>query len=299
MSWLSELTDGARDIVNNDDVARSRFVAEQEFIPTREGVAALQWLSYLRRTAYGTQRPRNQHVVAEPGMGKSRLLRHYLSQFEPLRDEDGVLRREVILVEAPEDGEITHVRQRLAVACFPGLDPNAKYSTQDVSSLLIACGVKQVLFDEMGNILNGSRLSQQKVLALVKSITNIGITVGIATTDGLRLVLAADPQLRSRFHVTKLNLWEETNDLRSFLSDLERQLPFPQPSHLASEGFVRQILSKKQVSTSDILDPIRDACRLAFSERAACISLHHLQQAMDATFPPGGGLEVLSDESTG
>ncbi|BDU16628.1 TniB family NTP-binding protein [Lysobacter auxotrophicus] len=285
-----QLTAPARAMLLGSVSERSAFVSTQAYIPTTEGVAALQWLSYLRRHAYGVDRPRNQHVVAPPGTGKSRLLSHYASQFEPVRDQFGVLKREVALAEAPEDGDLRHMRSRIATACMPGLNENGSYSTEDVIELLLAASVRQLLLDEMGNILNGSRLSQQKILALIKGVTNRGITVGIATTDRLRLVLAADEQLKDRFHMTTLRHWQESEGLRSFLDAVELQLPLPNPSKLSSPAIVRCFLRRERNSTSGILDPIRDACRIAFQEDLPNLTLDLIEDAIESPFPPGGGL---------
>ncbi|KIQ27732.1 hypothetical protein RT95_06710 [Xanthomonas campestris] len=224
-------------------------------------------------------------------MGKSRVLRHYASKFGATRKPNGVLQREVVLVEAPEDGELAHMRGAIARACLPGLQVNAYYSTEEVLEILMATGVRQLLLDEMGNVLNGSRSSQLRVLALLKRITNMGITAGIATTENLRFVLSADDQLKSRFHITVLRPWGETEELRAFLDAVEMQLPLPSPSHLASPDVVRCLLSRDCHSTSDILDPIRDACRMAFYDNAPCISIPTLKQAIEAFFPPDGGME--------
>lgn len=290
MTWEDELSEPARAVLRGSAADRSAFVSKQSFIPTHDCIAALQWLSYLRRQYYGVDRPKNVHIVALPGMGKSRVLKQYIEQFSPVRDENGLLRREVVLIEMPEDGELRHLQKAIVTACLPGLEPNDRYSSRDVLEVLKACCVRQLLFDEMGNILNGSRLSQQRALAFIKSITNQGITVGVATTPRLKLALHADEQLASRFHVVEVRVWRESDELRSFLDAVERQLPFSEPSFLASPGMVRTLLAREELTSSLILEVLRDACRAAFISGEPNITAQGLRSVMESPFPPDGGI---------
>ncbi|WP_394005081.1 TniB family NTP-binding protein [Luteimonas sp. WGS1318] len=266
---------------------RCAAIKEFEFIPTSEAIAALQWLSYLRRHEAGSDRPRGIHIVAAPGMGKSRILRHYAGQNLPnSRDDRGILRKSVVLCEIPEAGDLTSVRYAIIKGCLPGIGQRTSFRTVDVEEALAAVGCTQLLLDEFGNVLNSGRSAQQRSLALVRHLVNIGITVGIATTERLRTAISTDESLNSRFKVARITEWGEDEQFRSFLAGVERQLPFKYPSRLHSESFVSWFSGHKVSSTAKILNVIKDASCRAIRRGADNLHIDDLKEEPHLRVPP-------------
>jgi hypothetical protein len=257
------------------------------FIPHRATVIALEFMSNYRRHEFGRQRPRNLHLVAVGGMGKSFLLTHYQGQHGASeRSPDGAKPVPVILIEAPEDGNFEKLSQRMLRACYPSFNPVPRSSyVEDCPQMLLAAGVRQILIDEAGNLLNSGPAAQQRCLAFLKRLSNCGFTLVVATTEDFRSVLAADKQLRSRFREALLPAWRESEELRGFLAALERQLPFDQPSGLSGREVVRWVVAK-QLSTGEIVDALRDATVYALRREAACLDISLLELAAQGDLAP-------------
>lgn len=290
MNAPAHLLPEAARLLKADVDTRMTYIKQLPFVAYPAGVKALEWLSYLRRFEYGRDRPRNLHIVGVGGIGKSRLFSHYASQHEPLpRDSDGQRLRPVLLVEAPENGDLKQLSDNLLAACLAGLTPRCPGSYAGrIEQILQVSGVQQVLIDEAGNLLNAGKSRQQQCLAFIKRITNLGVTVAIATTENMKMVLAADEQLYSRFKQVALPKWQESNELRGFLAGVEARLPLPLPSHLASIGMVRWFIAQQCLRTGTMLEVIRDAAHIAFREDLPNLTVPLLDSVLHAAGPPDG-----------
>lgn len=259
------------------------------FVPHPAAVRVLRSLSWLRRNAAGLDRPKCLHLAAESGMGKSRLLRYYMSQMAAESAASGLRRREVILVEAPFDGHHRKLARAIIDACLPGYPVNRTSSAYDVAlTLMDSSGVKQILIDEAGNFLNAGRGTQQQTLAFLKTVSNRGMTVCIATTRNMVNVLAADEQLQSRFNRADLPAWKESREFRQFLAGLEQAIALPSPSHLDSMAVVKWLLVNDCSTTARLVELIVSAAAIAKREGLPCLTLQALERAQSLAIEGGG-----------
>ncbi|CAD7381515.1 MULTISPECIES: TniB family NTP-binding protein [Xanthomonas] len=253
------------------------------FVLSSTSVRILKILSQLRAGEYKRSRPVCLHIAAAAGSGKSRLLNHYMSQVSALRETSGSRYREAILIEAPYDGNCLKMCRSIINACLPGY-PFRKTQNihEQVADLLLASGVKQLLIDEAGHILNAGKAGQQYTLALIKSICNLGITICIATTKNMVNVLAADEQLASRFKRVELPVWSESMQFRQFLAGIEAQLHLPSPSHLDSKIIIRWLTTHDCCVTFRLLEVLMGAARLAHNRGQERITIELLDECWKA-----------------
>ena len=252
------------------------------FIPHPAAVTYLKLASHLRRNEAGRDRPKCVHLAAGPGAGKTRLQKHYLEQVAPQRDQSGPRQRDVIYVEAPYDGHHGKLARSIIDACLPGGYPVRRPSAlcEVALTLIASSGVRQILIDEAGNLLNAGRSTQQQSLAFIKAITNRGVTISIASTMNLVNVLAADEQLQSRFTRVEIPMWAESESFRSFLASIELELRLPQASGLSDQAIVRWLVSRGCCTTSRVLEVICNAKRIADSQGLARIDIRLLDIAL-------------------
>lgn len=252
------------------------------FIPHPAAVTYLKLVSHLRRHEAGRDRPKCVHLAAGPGAGKTRLQMHYLEQVAPKSNEAGTRQREVIYVEAPYDGHHGKLARSIIDACLPGGYPVRRPSALCDTALILlsSSGVRQILIDEAGNLLNAGRSTQQQTLAFIKAITNRGVTVSIASTMNLVNVLAADEQLQSRFTRIEIPTWTESQSFRSFLASIEIELALPQPSGLNDQVIVRWMIARGCCTTSRILEVISGAKRIADERGLSRIDVQVLDLAL-------------------
>lgn len=259
---------------------------ELRFIPVSSHLAALKWLRHLYCHEYGRTRPLSLHLMGEAGMGKSRILKHYHALHHGrLRDPSGFHPLHVILVEAPDDGDCRRLCEGLIRECLPSFEPGRRFRHVEMCvEVLIRSGVRQVLIDEAGNLLHAGRVRQQQTLAVLKRLTNCGLTLCIATTENMRNVLAADEQLHSRFRPLLLPRFQESEDFRVLLAGIDAQQLGP--SHLDSQRFVRWFLANGYCTTGAIEKLIYNASLRATGRGNAVLTLELLQEAMADPLPP-------------
>lgn len=250
------------------------------FVPYPDAVKILRALSEFRKHESGRDRPRCLHIVAASGMGKSRLLRHYMQQICRDRSSQGLKPREALLVETPFDGDYRELCRLIVDSCLPGypLGRGPRLSALTTHALQVT-GVRQLLLDEAGHALNTGRGGQQRLLGLLKSISNLGVTVAVATTVNLANAMAADEQLHSRFTRIDIPIWRESMELRQFLCGIERLLSLPRPSHLDSMATVRWFVVNQCLTTENLIGVILGAARLAKQENEPHLSVGLLEQA--------------------
>lgn len=264
------------------------------FVLSSHSVRILKVLSLLRTGEYRRSRPVCLHIAAAAGSGKSRLLNHYMSHVSVDRETSGSRYREAILIEAPYDGNCMKMCRSIINACLPGFPIRKTHNIHEqVAEVLQASGVKQLLIDEAGHILNAGKSGQQYTLALIKSICNLGITVCIATTKNMVNVLAADEQLASRFKKMELPVWSESNDFRQFLAGVELELGLPEPSNLDGKVVVRWLTAHDCCVTFRLLEVVLGAARLAHLRGAGRISI----ELLDECWKFGLGIEEKGLES--
>ena len=286
MTSYSHLSDRAKQALCLDPEGRWACAKSLPFIPTRDCVVALRWMSYQRRYSSGFSRAHGTLVVGAPGMGKSMLLGHYMSLHgQPYQSGDGRRCRSAVAIEAPIDGDPSRLRDSICHACLAGLGSVTLYDS-DVVSSLHSVRAKQLLIDEAGNLLHTGPRMQQKSLALLKKMSNAGIAIVLATTTRLNTVIALDEQLNDRFRRVELRSWIESNDLRSFLDAVERELPLPEPSYLSCPEIIRWIIGSGLTRTGVFMEVIFQACHRAFLKDWPCLSLKRMEEALDDPLPP-------------
>lgn len=269
-------------------LAESNEIGEHEhlygdlpYVLSPQSVRILKMLSSLRRGEYQRSRPICLQIVASAGSGKSRLVQHYMSQVSNEREEVGSRYREAVLIEAPYDGNCRKLCRSIINSCLPDFPVTKTVEIHERTlHVLRVAGVRQVIIDEAGNILNAGRAGQQHTLALIKSICNAGITVCIATTKNMVNVLAADEQLASRFKKVELPVWSESQDFRRFLAGIEAELQLPAPSRLDSQTIIRWLTTHDCCLTSRLLEVLMGAARLALSRGEGCITLALLEETL-------------------
>lgn len=250
------------------------------FLPHPSAIKALAALSDFRERESGRDRPRCLHIVAASGMGKSRLLQHYVGQLVRDSGVQGAQARDVVSIELPADGCYRELARLIVNKCMPGYPvsrtPRLLLLAQD--ALRNAC-VRQLVLDEAGHTLHTGKVGLQRLLGFLKSISNMGITIAIATTAQMANAVAVDEQLRSRFVRIELPMWRESRELRQFLVGIEEVLPFSRKSHLDSRDFVRWFVVNQCLLTDHLIGVLCEATRQALRERKACITPDMLDKA--------------------
>jgi len=297
MSTPAELSDDARRLLDAPAVAKVDWVMADAWVHTSFTTAAFQWMRYMYRCG-PVIRPPCLQIIADGGMGKTAVLLAFAALY-PVRetaDDPSRLLRPVVYAECkPENRGEEGVRHVILKACWPQAK-NFCYSEDEIDGTLQAQGVRVLLLDELGELTKAGAASHRRALSELKRISN-GSHVGIVATtvSNLAHMLDVDQQFASRFkRKISIKPWSLSNDLRSFVFGLERNLPFPERSFLDGPQCLPWIAQYGEGNTKEIVELIRLAALHALGASAPCVGMDHLKKAAESELPPEIVLEAAA-----
>lgn len=145
-----------------------------------------------------------------------------------------------------------------------------------------------LLLDEFGELTKAGATSHRRALSELKRLSNTA-RVGIvaATVSNLAHVLDVDQQFASRFK-RKITMapWALSNELRSFVYGLQRNLPFPECSRLDDRQCLPLIAQHTEGNTKEVVEVVRLAALHALGVDARFIAYDHLVLAIESSAPP-------------
>jgi hypothetical protein len=239
----------AKSLVNAAPPERVRSILKPRFIehPTVQRIR--QWVDR-RLQGPRSVRPPCLLIAADSGAGKTSTLLH-LQRCHPDRmsPEGGKTIRTIVRCDIEPYPEIQSMQQIL-LTCLGA--PPIELRTKDQRNDLIGRYLKEletqvVLFDELQHVLHLSLRWQAIAMDWIKWIsTHARVHVVCAGVQGVERLVRNDPQLSSRFPVTKLPRWSEGRVFGTFLEAYERSLPLQRPSRLWEFPLQRALLEESQ-----------------------------------------------------
>lgn len=259
----------AKSLVNADPAERVRSILKPRFI---EHPAVRRIRDWVDRRIQGPRsvRPPCLLIAADSGAGKTSTLLH-VQRCHPdrMNMESGKTVRTIVRCDIEPYPEIQSMQQIL-LTCLGA--PPIELRTKDQRNDLIGRYLKDletlvVLFDELQHVLHLSPRWQAIVMDWIKWIsTHARVHVVCAGVQGVERLLQNDPQLSSRFPVTKLPRWSEGQSFGAFLQAYERSLPLQRPSRLWEFPMQRALLEESRSLhtaagvTDGIVRIIQEAC---------------------------------------
>jgi hypothetical protein len=292
-----ELSDASRVLLDGTITEKVDWIVKDAWVHTPTTMVAFQWMAYMHRCG-AMMRPPCLQIIAEGGMGKTAVLLAY-AELHPVQeapDDPLRLQRPVVYVECkPEHRGEVGVRHAILKACWPRAT-HLDGTEEAIDATLRAQGVRMLLLDEFGELTKAGAASHRRALSELKRISNTA-RVGIvaATVDQLAHVLAVDQQFANRFkRQIAIAPWVLSNDLRNFVYGLQRNLPFPERSHLDDCHCLPLIEQHSGGNTKEIVELIRLAALHALEASAPRIEYSHLSLAIDSPSPPSVALQRVA-----
>ena len=255
-----QLTTAAREALAGDDrLARSLLAKRKHFIEHRFAIAIQDRLTEALED-YPTDGDSHFLVVGDSGMGKTRLVKHFMRingvEWPLPEGYEEVPILLVGLVSPSPKGFLATIMERLG-------SPYPKSGSHEtlyplVLRLLRSVRLKVLIIDEIHHIKFGRRDERERTLILIKQLGNdLGVTIiGCGTADALRAI-QLDPQLERRFEPLALGRWRDDEDGWGLLNAIEATLPFEEASYLSDEKTARWIFTETEGLTGEIDRMIR------------------------------------------
>jgi hypothetical protein len=212
-------------------------------------------------------------VEASSGWGKSSLIHHM--KVNRFKDDSGLI---YMSYAKNANGDFN-----LQLANTLNLPPSImKVSSTEVSAeiqrALELRQIKGLVIDDIHDVVLAQKNFQRINLALIRSLTEGRRPISIFGLGTLASThaLNSDEQLWSRFVLSSLPKWTESEEFVSFLNSVEENLPLRQRSDLFQEKKVQYLLSQCKGNTRLVMRTIRHAAIWAVCEGIETINLDML-----------------------
>jgi hypothetical protein len=272
------LTDAAREALSLHVPERCAFIMRDRFI-THEQIYQIFRYTDMLVNAPRRSRARGLIVAGAPGAGKTALADALIRRYPERPAQQGLAAAlpltRITMTGAKMSSEI-YVRTMSALGVPHPERYRGKDAGREVIRFLAQARLRVLIVDEIQDVMNRTPFQLRETLESVKFLMNeSGVAIVALGTDEAERAVACDAHLRARFRSMKLSRWTTGPHLANFLSELERCLPLPEPSRLASTGMMRQIVR----STGGTLDAI-----LTLVNTAACLAVEAGEERISPSF---------------
>lgn len=250
----SHLNSDAALLVDASDEERIRHIQRDRFLEHRPATRVLSLLEdFVARPP--SIRPPCLALIGDAGAGKSTLLAEFIRRTETTTPDSAVQRVVYLVVDAYPELPILQAALLSAMGIPPVLTEYRKHwaANELIKRAIAEFGIRVVIIDEIGHILNLPRQVQIAVFDWLKWIsTACGVSVVCSGIPGSEQIVLRERQLQTRFTVTRLPRWVGGTAFGQFLSAYEKSLPLRRPSGLGSSGMQAALLlesrTKQQIS---------------------------------------------------
>jgi hypothetical protein len=182
----------------------------------------------------------NVLLIAESGMGKTRLIRKFeRSNAANVDATTGVAPRPVVVMLMPEESNEDAFFVQLLKAVDAPFDLSLRRHRlalrETTFRILREFDTRVLVIDELNSLLVGTGRQQRLFLQLLRFLSNeLRIALVCTCVPEARHALLLDPQLRSRFSELERPLWRANAELQAFINLLVQGLPLRSPSPVDS-----------------------------------------------------------------
>lgn len=201
-------------------------------------------------------------VWGESGQGKSTIMKKYLRDHPAVFDAAvGVRRTPVVAVEMPPMCDVRWLYFELLSAVDAPTTTaraNLPLMADRIVKLYRMMEVRQIVIDELHNMLNGSVRQQRSLLAVIRHLSNtLEIPLVLFGTQDAREALMHDRQLARRFRFISLPTWDPGDEFNALVGSIIRSLPLRRPSQLTARA-LRMLATHTQGVTAHVFETVTE-----------------------------------------
>jgi len=275
------LDDSTKNVFENSNEERIRYILESKFIPYPETLEILQLFTDLVDHPQIDRMP-NYLLVGETNNGKTAILREFESRYVVTNQLPNGPMLKVLYMQAPAKAD----ESRLYSTILERL--NAAHNDSDIASnklkqvkfYIQSLGLKILIIDELHNIAPATPNKQLEFLTTLKYLCNeLKISIIAAGTPAVYDVITYDKQLANRFETIRLPPWNEKKiEFIGFIKGYEKRLPLKKASNLGSRELAAKILKMGEGLIGEYVTILKKAAVLAIKSGEEKITLEILNK---------------------
>lgn len=238
MTDENRLSPKTREMLGRPIEDRLDYIRKDSWIPYPRASQILRQLEDLMRYPKCERMP-NLAISARTNNGKTRLLRHFMSQHKACDNPNG----NAVIVPAlylqcpgvPDEARLYDaILTRLCRKFKPSVSAREKLPI--VLDVLREIELRLLIIDEANYTESGSADKQKTFLNALRYLGGeLQVSIATAGTEEMMRVIRTVPAVENRFIPAFLPLWEYDQEFLKLLASFEKLLPLDQPSHLAGK----------------------------------------------------------------
>lgn len=189
----------------------------------------------------------NLLIVSPPRNGKTSIVHRLKTVFPPEPQQNGKLSMPVIHFDMPAPARETDFwfsfLEKMRISAAPSAKATALRTQASRSLATIDC--RLIVIDEMHHLQTASRQVYFGLVGMLKNLSNaIDMPILFLGTDAAIDIVSRSAEIGGRIEISELPRWQYGDDFRAFLGNLERTLPFPEPSGLSGPELSRLLYER-------------------------------------------------------
>jgi len=276
-----KISDKAKSLLDKSNEERIVHIDKSVFIPYPRANEILEEMEDLLQHPKVNRMP-NLLLLGRSNNGKTEVLNEFLKRHpaESRSDMDYAY-APVIYIQAPP-GPSEHLflnkfLMLLGVVVKPNEAPEKKLIR--LMDILKNVQLKVLMVDEINALLAGSVTKQRFFLNMLKYMSNeLKISIVAAGTAEAEQATRSDPQIKSRFPVRKLPLWQEGKAFRQLLHSFEYVLPLKESSLLYKGELPAKLYGLSGGTIGELANIVKSAAKHAIDTGSERITMDIIKE---------------------
>ncbi|MBY4607472.1 TniB family NTP-binding protein [Rhizobium sp. 9T] len=235
-------------------------------------------------------------VLGSSRTGKSFILQSYAAENPPIPTEFGY-DFPVVYLEARAEWDALEFGRQIYHGTGASAIPRMSTAALNTMSAnrVKQFNVQLVVIDDAQFLFSTPGRKQTAFISLIKHLADQRTcNILLVGTPSIEQAVQNDPHLLNRggfprFRVREFdrNTPDDRGRFRFFLTEVEKRLPFAEPSNLARKEYVEDFLNVSEGSIGKAMNIIIAAGHMAINEGRNCISAQHLRKAAEVRLIEG------------
>lgn len=249
------LSPKTREMLDRPLEERLAYIRKDSWIPYTRAKEILKQLEDLLVYPKCDRMP-NLAISARTNNGKTRLIKHFLSQHPACDNPTGeTIQVPVLYLQCPGIPDEARLYDAILIKLCRKFRPSAspREKLPIVLNVLSEIGLRMLAIDEANYTESGSMDKQKVFLNALRYLANeLQISIVTLGTEEMMRVIRTVPAVENRSIPVFLPQWKCDEDFRKLLASFEKLLPLQHPSNLSSKGFSTLLHSRCEGSIGEL-----------------------------------------------
>lgn len=271
---VDHLSPKTREMLGHPIEERMAYIRKDSWIPYTRAKEILKQLEDLLVYPKCDRMP-NMAISARTNNGKTRLIKHFLSQHPASDNPAGdAIQVPVLYLQCPGVPDEARLYDTILIKLCRKFRPSAspREKLPIVLNVLSEIDLRMLVIDEANYTESGAMSKQKVFLNALRYLANeLQISIVTIGTEEMMRVIRTVPAVENRSIPAFLPQWRCDEEFRKLLASFEKLIPLQKPSNLSSREFATLLHSRCEGTIGELKMLLAAAAELAM-RKTECIT---------------------------